>query len=574
MSTSRREFLKKMALGAMSSFTMMVSRGSYGARNTRSHEIDIVAPDAESVPRYGKFEARIEIIAQYENPFDPAEVDLLVHFLTPTGETHVLPAFYHEENGKPVWKVRYAPLLVGDYRYYAALGDHRTEEYTFKCVASDANGFIRLSPHDHRYFQFDSGKPYFAVGHNVCWTDDYEHYFKRMAENGENFTRIWMIHWNIALEWSGDDYPGLGRYHLGKADWIDRILDLAEQYGIYIMLCLDSFNTLRIRQPYPAYEGNPYAKENGGMLEKPEQFFTNPEARRLFKQRLRYLVSRYTYSPNVLCWEFWNEVDIIERYVSDEAVAWHQEMARYLRQIDPMQHLISTSFANTKGDDAMWQLPEMEITQNHQYGSRDIAGSVRNWTQRNIREFHKPHIFGEFGADSSGPKREKDPDGISLHNGIWAATLSGSAGTAMLWWWDNYIRPNDLYYHFKPLSQFVEGVDWTHSNFRDAEIGEINHESARLRVFGLQNDTEAMLWFQNLQHTWYRMFEKMPLEPILPAHIEINGLQDGSYEIEWWDTYQADKVERADAVCAGGVLRLETPGIQYDIACKIRLISS
>lgn len=172
MPTSRREFLKTMALGAMSSFTMMVSRGSYGARNTRSHEIDIVAPDAESVPRYGKFEARIEIIAQYENPFDPAEVDLLVHFLTPTGETHVLPAFYHEKSGEPGWKVRYAPLLVGDYRYYVALGDHRTEEYTFKCVASHADGFIRLSPHDYRYFQFDYGLQ--DGSYEIEWWDTYQ----------------------------------------------------------------------------------------------------------------------------------------------------------------------------------------------------------------------------------------------------------------------------------------------------------------------------------------------------------------------------------------------------------------
>ncbi|MFC1715053.1 DUF5060 domain-containing protein [Candidatus Poribacteria bacterium] len=724
-----------MTFGTMGSFAMMAFQGNHGAGaelgNTRSAELSITYSDTGPIPQYGKFEARIRTDSQFTNPFDPAEANVQVHFLTPAGETHILPTFYDEEDGKAVWKVRYAPLSVGDYSYYAMFGDQHTGEHKFKCVPSDRDGFVRLSPHDYRYFQFDSGKPYFAVGHNVCWTDDYEHYFKRMAEHGENFTRIWMIHWNIALEWSGGDYPGLGRYHLGKANWIDRILDLAEQHGIYIMLCLDSFNTLRIRQPYPAYEGNPYSKENGGMLEKPEQFFTNPEARRLFKQRLRYLVARYTYSPNILCWEFWNEVDIVERYISEEAVPWHQEMARYLRQIDPMKHLISTSFANTKGDDAMWQLPEMEITQNHQYGSRDIAESVRQWTQRNIREFHKPHIFGEFGADSSGPRREKDPDGISLHNGIWAAILSGSAGTAMLWWWDNYIRPNDLYYHFKPLSLFVEDVGWTHANFRDAEIGTIdyinppdigtkdlelpctvgwghhpvrqycilsdgtiendeqitqfiyppgnelrqeqtfiveypvdgefeihvnkvsNHgrlqirldgelaldqdlptgagdgpwkesdfverwgiyqntydrrfgipvpagkhtiavdnqgkdwislksykltnyqtnEKPELRVFGLQNDTTAILWLQNTGHTWYRVFEKMPLEPVLPTYIEVNGLRDGSYEIEWWDTYQADRVKRADAVCTDGILRLDAPKIEYDIACKIRFNS-
>ncbi|MEK9136822.1 MAG: DUF5060 domain-containing protein, partial [Bacteroidota bacterium] len=437
--------------------------------------LKITLPETRTIPQYGKFEARIETNLQCTNPFNPEEVDLQVRFLTPTGVTHTMPAFYDEEDGKPVWKVRYAPMEVGDYHYYAALGDARTDTQTFACVPSDRDGFIRLSPHDSRYFQFDSGKPYFAVGHNVCWADDYEPYFQQMAAHGENHTRIWMIHWNVALEWSGGDYPGLGRYHLGKASRLDHILELAEQYGVYIMLCLESFNTLRIRQPYPAYQGNPYAQENGGMLEKPEQFFTHPEARRLFKQHLRYLVARYAYSPHIFCWEFWNEVDIIEKYISEEAVAWHQEMARYLRQIDPMEHLITTSFAGTAGDAAMWRLPEMEFTQNHQYGSKDMAESIRRWTQRNISEFQKPHIFGEFGTDAGGPRSEKDPDGINLHNGIWAAALSGSAGTAMLWWWDNYIEPNKLYYHFQPLAQFVADVDWPHANFRDAEIGDIRY---------------------------------------------------------------------------------------------------
>lgn len=885
--------------GKVDILDLILVSNHYGENYQGNPYVRIARPEARAIPQYGKFEARIETNIQYSNPFSLEEVDLNVYFLTPSGIEHTMPAFYDEEDDQPVWKVRYAPMEVGSYRYYVVLGGtEKTAEHMFDCVSSDSDGFIRVSPDDYRYFQFDSGKPYFAIGHNVCWTRDYEHYFKRMAEHGENFTRIWMIHWNVALEWSGGDYPGLGRYHLEKANWIDRILDLAEQHGIYIMLCLESFNTLRIRPSHPAYEGNPYAKENGGMLEKPEEFFTNTEARRLFKQRLRYLVARYTYSPNVLCWEFWNEVDIVERYVSEEAVAWHQEMARHLRQIDPMKHLISTSFANTRGDDAMWQLPEMEITQNHQYGDKDIAESVRRWTQRNVSEFHKPHIFGEFGADSSGPRPERDPDGISLHNGIWAAVLSGSAGTAMLWWWDNYIDPNDLYYHFQPLAQFVEGTDWPRAGLRDADVETVGyvsspgsivmdlelpctvdwvslpvyqilhdatvkgesqiprllyppgepkhreqtffvdypedgtfevhvdtvldygrlqvlidrklaldqelptgpgngpwrenyfveitqgnripnsdfeddevgtypagwtledgtgrnamyycevddeaysgrrslkiigveatgtdwhakirydnmsmeagkkftiafwakvdanegesrevstsvqmqhepwtfyrgntilldsiewkeyfdtftatadvagdmwvglaiaqsdvdfwmdnfrflegepsdivadrlysavydrsysvhvpagkhtilvdnqgkgwlsvdfyrlsnylrpHEEPPLRVFGLQNDTEAMLWLQNSEHTWHRMSTQPSLRPIIPVLLEVRGMQDGKYRVEWWDTYQPNSVESAEAVSTNGVLQLETPEITRDIACKVRL---
>jgi hypothetical protein len=31
-------------------------------------------------------------------------------------------------------------------------------------------------------------------------------------------------------------------------------------------------------------------------------------------------------------------------------------------------------------------------------------------------------------------------------------------GTAMTWWWDNYIDPQNLYYHYKPLSSFLSNI--------------------------------------------------------------------------------------------------------------------
>jgi len=67
------------------------------------------------------------------------------------------------------------------------------------------------------------------------------------------------------------------------------------------------------------------------------------------------------------------------------------------------------------------------------------------------------------------------------------------------------------------------------------------------------------------------MFEKMPLEVVPPVFLEVRGLQDGEYHVEWWDTYEPDKIARAEAVCINGILRLETPEIERDIACKLRL---
>jgi hypothetical protein len=540
------------------------------------------------VARYHRFELSVTPAAEYANPFDAGEVRIEATFTAPSGAEVVVRAFWTQDftsaladgrerltpQGEPHWRVRFTPTQVGEHGYTvrAATPDGTTQvgRGRFFVEASAEPGFIRRSD-DPRYFRHDDGSPYFAVGHNVCWwgdggTYDYERYFDAMAANAENWTRIWMIHWNVALEAAGDDYPGLGRYHLGKAWQLDRIFDLAAERGIAVMLCLDSFNTLRIRQPYPAYDRNPYAVENGGFLERPEDFFADPRARELFRRRLDYLVARYASRTNLMAWEFWNEVDIIERYVSDDVVAWHTEMARYLREQDPYDHLITTSYANTAGDDRMWALEEMDFTQSHQYGARDIAESVRKHTVEKRTRFGKPHIFGEFGTDAGGPRPEKDPNGVGLHNGIWASAMSGGAGTAMLWWWDNYVEPRNLYYHFRALARFVEGVEWHRLDLRDADA---TVSDERLRPMGLQNDEFAVLWLQNVAHTWHRLWRGEQVELVRTASVELRGLRDGRYVVEWWDTWRGEVLRREEERSRRGILSLNAPEVGRDVAVMV-----
>ena len=456
-----------------------------------------VEPSALSVKQYERFELTIKLDRSFENPFDPRQINLFAAFEGPNAGSITVPGFYHQDYrlrtedggerydpvGEPVWKVRFAPTQEGRYAYQVIV---ETEQDTvtsgqgsFEAVGSERPGFIRVSNRDPRYFEFDSGAPYMAIGHNVCWTEQhqllgkYEEYFSKMAAHGENWTRLWMIYWNVGLEWCEEaGYPGLGRYHLQKAWLLDRILEMAEEKGIYIMLCLDSFNTLRISPEYPAWDGNPYGAHHGGPIERPSPFFTNEEARRLYRQRLRYIAARYAHSPAVMAWEFWNEVDLIETYRSKEVTAWHRDMARYVRDLDPYDHLITTSFANPKGDPALWNLPEMEVVQSHEYGPGDKAASIRRWCLEK-QGYDKPHVFGEFGTDWLGGGNEADPDGVNIHNAIWAAVHSGAAGTAMSWWWDNYIDPMDLYYHYAALSQFTQGIDWPAEDFQDLTVGKL-----------------------------------------------------------------------------------------------------
>ena len=48
-------------------------------------------------------------------------------------------------------------------------------------------------------------------------------------------------------------------------------------------------------------------------------------------------------------------------------------MAAYLRELDPYGHLVSTSFFNLDGDEAIWNTPGLDLTQSHLYGSLDLA---------------------------------------------------------------------------------------------------------------------------------------------------------------------------------------------------------
>jgi hypothetical protein len=298
----------------------------------------------------------------------------------------------------------------------------------------------------------------------------------KLAENGGNYIRLWLINeWNaLGLEHlprEPGDGNGLGRYDQQAAWRIDHVIELAEQLGIEVLMCIESFNSLSTG-PHPQWDSYPYNAAHGGPCSSPGDFFTDPEAKRLFEQRLRYIVARWGSSPSVLAWEFWNEVDITDDYDSPAVAQWHREMAESLRQIDPWSHLITTSYARTEGDPAVDGLPQMDFVQSHSYGSHDVAAALSRWSLSKAKDYGKPHYFGEFGTGSPWEDWASDPKAIHFHNGLWAGMLSQDAGTGMLWWWDSYIDPRDLYGHLKAVAAFAADVDWVGENYRprDAAI--------------------------------------------------------------------------------------------------------
>ncbi len=450
--------------------------------------VSIISISQETVPLYGTLEVNINV-TKVENPFDPSEINVTAVFTTPSGQETEVRAFYYQEYtrslmgdneilnpvGKPYWKVRFTPTEVGKYSFYVKLKIRiqakTTDSFVFNVTSSSNRGFVRVSNEDNRFFRFDDGSSFFFVGHDVCWsgsrgTFDYDEWFASMNQSGEIITRIWMAPWVFGIEWDE-----LGNYDLSEAWRLDYVLKKAEEKGIYVILCFMNHGQLQASGSTAQWNDNPYNKANGGPLEKPEDFWTNKEAIKLFRKRLNYIVSRWGYSINILAWELWNEVELTDSYDFETVGEWHNDMAEFIRQIDPYSHLITTS-----SDPRFGSLQSLDLLTVHRYGPTgflDIGGAVHDLISNLLALYHKPVLLSEFGADwrwTGDSYTTKDTEGVQIHNGIWSSVHSGSASSAMLWWWDNYIHPNNLYYHFKVLSSYLEGIKPDVARLRSLEV--------------------------------------------------------------------------------------------------------
>src|SRR5262249_22922098 len=139
--------------------------------------ISAVTPlDARRVtPRYDKFELKIDLSATYDNPFDPADVDVAAEFTAPSGKTVAIWGFFEPTSGE--WRVRFAPTEAGTWRYVVTVRDRegvaRSQPGEFRCAASVSPGFVGVAP-NRRYFRYSNGDSFYGVG--LWYNDDFAHH--------------------------------------------------------------------------------------------------------------------------------------------------------------------------------------------------------------------------------------------------------------------------------------------------------------------------------------------------------------------------------------------------------------
>lgn len=456
--------------------------------------IHSVTPVSVAVEQYGRFEAVLSLSAVYNNPYDYDEVRVTAVFTGPAGATETVEGFFMQDYqlsnpatgaltpaGNGAFRVRFSPRQPGAWSYVVSCttasgtGVFPAQNFSASPASAPANkGFIRTN--QSNYLAYDNGEAYIPIGENIGWAGgnpyvDYGKWVGKLADQGGNFIRVWNCHWGLGLEWLNNGYSGLKRYRQNNSFYLDWLFDYCAERGVGVMLCLQHHGQVS-SQVNPNWSESPYNAVNGGPCQQTWQFFTDPTAKNLVKNRLRYCLARWGYARSLMAWELFNEVNWTDNFTQhqNEIADWHLEMAAFLKANDPYQHVVTTSYAAEEYDPAVWNAPDIDLTQTHYYVDvpnleRVLAGGARNY----LDSFGKPTLNGEFGlGPGGGALSTLDPDGIHLHNALWGALFGGASGTAMSWWWDNYIDPQDLYPHFAGISAVAGGLDLPARDYRPA----------------------------------------------------------------------------------------------------------
>ncbi|MDD3118404.1 MAG: DUF5060 domain-containing protein [Victivallales bacterium] len=606
---------------------------------------------------YRRTESTFELSREYFNPFDPDEIAVDVEAVAPSGQSIVFPAFYTRNflrrrhftreillpDGRAHWAFRFTPREAGTYRFRLKLTDHSagnaesltTPWQSMTVTPSAARGFIRISPTDHRYYEFTTGEFFFPIGLNVHTnidrrsekafsfgylpdrgSYDYEEYLDAIAAAGINTVEIWMASWTNALEWNSSRlyYHGLGRYNLAHAWRLDHILDYARDRRVYVHLVLDNHGKMSAHsdqewEDSPFNRNNAFAVANGGFLNEPKEFFTDPEAIRLNRQRNRYIAARWGAQTNIFAIELWSEIDLVtghqELYDSGRIIDWNVNTARELKQLDQGRHIISTHVCGDYQHNLNFRRyydghPEMEHIIGDAYRKPEIHFVDQLQRQvDHLAEFNRPLLITEYGGTSSGSEAEYVIGDI--HTGQWAAFFLGQAGTPFLWWHD-FVHRNRLYPHYYGVSRYLADIDPRGKNllrrpvhFPPFPLGIPRYfhavvaeelqlpgyfppllapagDFSELRGLTVGNRNEVYGWIFFYHRVWHYPSAPDSLTPTgrLPLRLPWE-LQPGHYAMEFFDTMTGKCRQRTEFTVRDGKLPVFTmPPFTIDIAFKLR----
>jgi hypothetical protein len=224
----------------------------------------------------------------------------------------------------------------------------------------------------------------------------------------------------------------------------------------------------------------------------------------------------------------------------------------------------------------VWALPEIDFAQIHAYqiGTLGVLTSIHEMFPalvERLRGFGKPVLLGETGVDFQGPAETLvvDPAGDGFHDMLWAGIFSESFGTGMSWWWDNVVDPEDWYFHFGPVAEFVADVAFDREGFV-AERGGAEAPGHDLVAHHLVGERTVLVWLRNAAHEYYTPDGST----VEGATLSLPALSPGEWKGHWRHTTlrgAAGLLEQVGLKVTGGgeLPPLPVPPFARDVALRL-----
>ena len=567
-----------------------------------------VRREGTTVQAYRKVEYRLTLDRTYSNPFDLRQIRVWATVTRPSGAVDTVPAFwfrpYRVDDARRTlvagataeWAVRYTPTESGPFtiQFQAQAGAELPATsaivpFVAAAPAGGTRGFVRVSSRDPGYYEWSrTGRTFFAMGLNIdlpqfrkcdptvatsdCsggwepgtrWpalvvadgtaldgSDLYATYafyrdaLNRLADAGGTAARIRNESWWLPLELPATgpgvpDYPNgvpgfaIGRYHQGNGAILDQLFALAERRGIALQLT--------------SWNANPSSFGDDDYA-----FASNED---LVKRRLAYTVARWGYSPSLLAYEYWNEIDtaITKQPFWADIRTWH-------RELDTNRHVITNSHF----------LGSIRIDPIHAFDTDDVhAYSFIDADLFRVGEFSragKPTVLSEYGSRRySTLPLESDPTGVKAREGLWLAMVSHKSG-AMYWWTSVHVAPLNLYDRiFRGPAAFLRDEDFAARAWQPASLERIDAGDGEILVRGMLGDGAHLRAFV-VRTPSSEMTDRPALSGVV---LRAAGVPPGSYRVKWYD-HETGVVLRSRVVAADAAgLPLALPaGITRAVAVK------
>jgi hypothetical protein len=147
----------------------------------------------------------------------------------------------------------------------------------------------------------------------------------------------------------------------------------------------------------------------------------------------------------------------------------------------------------------------------------------------------------------------------------------------MLWWWDTYIEPMDLFYHYKGISSFFKDEAPVIETMKPAKRE--RHDG--IEVFSLKSDDRILYWIRDIDYSLKGFVDKgfaVGLKNVTYEHLSgitfpVRDISAGVYRIEQWDTVTGEIISSNEAALSPSS-SIQLSSFTKDIAIKLIKLES